>query len=92
MALVPAKCTQCGGDIEVDDTHDAGICQHCGTPFITEKAINNYTTNITNNIVNNFNDANITFVNTTDIDAKITAAEKFVNSGFLEKLEVFSQN
>ena len=52
MALVPAKCTQCGGTIEVDDTKEAGICTHCGTAFITEKAINNYTTNynITNNI------------------------------------------
>ena len=52
MALVPAKCTQCGGTIEVDDTKEAGICKHCGTAFITEKAINNYTTNynITNNI------------------------------------------
>lgn len=49
MALVPAKCTQCGGNIEVDNTHEAGICQHCGTPFITEKAINNYNTFITNN-------------------------------------------
>lgn len=52
MALVPAKCTQCGGTIEVDNTKEAGICKHCGTAFITEKAINNYTTNynITNNI------------------------------------------
>lgn len=49
MALVPAKCTQCGGSIEVDDTHEAGICKFCGTPFITEKAINNYNTFITNN-------------------------------------------
>lgn len=47
MALVPAICTQCGAQIEVDDTHEAGICKHCGTAFITEKAINNY--NITNN-------------------------------------------
>lgn len=52
MALVPAKCTQCGGQIEVDDSKEAGICKHCGMPFITEKAINNYTTtyNVTNNV------------------------------------------
>lgn len=48
MALVPAKCTQCGGNIEVDDTHEAGICKFCGTSFVTEKVINNY--NVTNNI------------------------------------------
>lgn len=44
MALVPAICTQCGAQIEVDNTHEAGICKFCGTPFITEKAINQYST------------------------------------------------
>lgn len=48
MALVPAKCTQCGGQVEVDDSKEAGICKHCGMPFITEKAITNYVTNVTN--------------------------------------------
>lgn len=52
MALVPAICTQCGAQIEVDNTHEAGICKFCGTPFITEKAINQYTSvhNVTQNI------------------------------------------
>ena len=50
MALVAAICTQCGANIEVDNSKDAGICQHCGTAFITEKAINNYITNISNNL------------------------------------------
>ena len=52
MALVPAICTQCGAQIEVDNTHEAGICKFCGTPFITEKAINQYSTihNVTQNI------------------------------------------
>lgn len=43
--MKPAICTQCGGRIEVDETKEAGICAHCGTAFITEKVINNYTTN-----------------------------------------------
>lgn len=60
MGFVAAKCTQCGANIEVDDTKEAGICQHCGTAFITEKAINNYNTYITNN--NNFAGANINIV------------------------------
>ena len=61
MPLVAAKCTQCGANIEVDDTKEAGICKYCGTAFITEKAINNYTnyitnnTNISANVVNVFN-------------------------------------
>ena len=53
MALVPAVCTQCGAAIEVDNSKEAGICKHCGTAFITEKAINNYVTNNVNNITNN---------------------------------------
>lgn len=50
MALKPAICTQCGGKIEVDDSKEAGICQFCGTAFVTEKVINKYVTqNITQN-------------------------------------------
>lgn len=49
MGLVAAKCTQCGANIKVDDTKDAGICEFCGTPFVTEKVINNYNTYVTNN-------------------------------------------
>ena len=50
MPFVPAICTQCGAPIVVDDTKEAGICNHCGTAFITEKAIYNY--NYVNNITN----------------------------------------
>ena len=57
MGFVAAKCTQCGANIEVDDTKEAGICKFCGTAFVTEKAINNYNTYVTNN--NNFAGANI---------------------------------
>lgn len=62
MPLVAAKCTQCGANIEVDDTKEAGICKYCGTAFITEKVINNYNTYITNNYTtnNNFVGANVT--------------------------------
>ena len=42
MGFIPAKCTQCGADIDVDDSMDAGICEYCGTAFVTEKVINNY--------------------------------------------------
>lgn len=54
MPLVPAKCTQCGANLEVDSEKECAICTACGTPFITEKAIvnyvthNTYTTNVTN--------------------------------------------
>lgn len=57
MSLVPAICTQCGAKIEVDDTHEAGVCKHCGMAFITEKVIKKYeiTNNIEANVVNIYN-------------------------------------
>ena len=50
MPLVKAQCTNCGAALEVDNAKDAAICPYCRMPYIVEKAINNYTTNITNNI------------------------------------------
>lgn len=43
MPFVPAKCTECGAILKVDQSKDAAICQHCGAAFVVEKAINNYT-------------------------------------------------
>lgn len=64
MGFIAARCTQCGAEIEVDDTKEAGICKYCGTPFITEKVINNYNTYITNNEIHNY--AGATIVTTPD--------------------------
>jgi len=50
MALVAAKCTECGAAIEVEDTKDAGICSFCGTAFITQKVINQHHTHVTKHI------------------------------------------
>ena len=47
MGLVNAKCPNCGANIKIDADKEAGICEFCGSAFITEKAISNY--NITNN-------------------------------------------
>lgn len=48
MGFIPARCTQCGAEINVDDTKDAGICEHCGTPFVTEKVIKNFNIYVSN--------------------------------------------
>ena len=32
--------------IKVDENNEAGICEYCGTAFITEKVINNYYTSM----------------------------------------------
>lgn len=50
MPLVNAKCTNCGAPLQVDNTHEAAVCQYCGSAFIVEKAIQNYNYHITNNI------------------------------------------
>lgn len=47
MALVNAKCTNCGGALQVDDDKEAAICPFCDSAFIVEKAVQNF------NIINN---------------------------------------
>ena len=42
IELVPAVCTQCGASLQVDPNLEAAVCKYCNTPFIIEKAINNY--------------------------------------------------
>lgn len=75
MPFVPAKCTQCGANIEVDSSKDAGICKYCGTAFITEKAINNY--NIT--VTNNYDGANINIIGG-NIDNLLTLAQAAIDA------------
>lgn len=78
MAFVPAKCTQCGANIEVDDSHEAGICKYCGTAFVTEKAVNNYH--------NSFNIQNATIhVTGLDINNLLLRAAQFEEQNNDEK-------
>lgn len=44
MPLVQVKCTNCGANLEIDNTLDAAVCPYCNVPFVVEKAINNYNT------------------------------------------------
>lgn len=60
MALVQAKCTNCGANIEVDQTKEAGICPYCNTAYITQKAIINYNSTIINNYSISAETVNIT--------------------------------
>ena len=84
MAMVAAKCTQCGANITIDETKEAGICEFCGTAFITEKAINNY------NITNNVNIANAT-INITggDIENLLLRAKQYEECGDYEKAKEY---
>ena len=42
VKFVPAVCPKCGGQLEVDPSQEAAVCKYCGTPFIVDKAIQNY--------------------------------------------------
>ena len=37
MPLVNAKCTNCGGTLQVDAAKEAAVCPFCGSAFIVEK-------------------------------------------------------
>lgn len=78
MSLVVAKCTQCGANIEVDPDKEAGICPNCGTAFITEKVIHNYT------ITNNMNIANATF--TIEKEREVYDREVFIARAYSKYL------
>lgn len=73
MALIPARCTQCGANIEVDDKREAGICKYCGTAFITTKAITYY---------NNTSEVNIQnakfYIHDNKVKESIDKAEAFI--------------
>ena len=75
MALVAAKCTMCGSSIKVDDSQEKGVCEHCGTEFITEKVIINH------NTINIDKSTNIYFGESTDAKVK-KDLEKSVNCRF----------
>ena len=63
--LVPAKCTNCGGQLDVDASQQAAVCPYCNTAFIVEQAINNF--NVKN--IENMNIANAT-INVQGVDVK----------------------
>ena len=69
--LTNAKCTNCGAMLTVDEQLDAAICQHCGSAFIVEKAINHYRVSNT--------------INANTVNVYTTAEDFVVRSGVLEK-------
>ncbi len=43
MALISLKCTNCNGDIELDDSREFGFCMYCGTKVMITRDVNNIT-------------------------------------------------
>lgn len=87
MGLVAAKCPECGANISIDESKDAGICEYCGTAFVTEKVINNNYFNIINN--NDLRGANI-IVNSDgeSIDGIIHLVKKELQEDILNITEI----
>lgn len=82
MPLVDAKCTNCGAPLKIDNSKDAAICEHCGSAFIVEKAINNY-----NNTINVDNATiNVTGLN---INNLIARADQFAQEGDVKKAKEY---
>ena len=69
MALVIAKCTGCGANINVDDSKRSGICEFCRAEFVTQDVIKN------THITKNFAGANINIVKE-DVESLLIMARK----------------
>lgn len=91
MPLVPAICTQCGARLEVDPNCEAAICKYCNTPFITEKAINNYNTTYVTNIGHLH--ADVLHINDdSSRDSRVKSGETFLKfNDYTSAEEVFSK-
>lgn len=48
MAFVAAKCTSCGGTLQVDNSKKAAICPYCGSAYVVQDAVNNYMMSVQN--------------------------------------------
>jgi len=70
MPLVPAKCSNCGAVLKIDSGLEAAVCEFCKTPFIVEKAINNYTTTL------NIENANIQVAGGKSVDEALEDIKK----------------
>ncbi|MBO4428647.1 MAG: hypothetical protein J5832_01700 [Clostridia bacterium] len=67
----------------MDDSKEAAICPFCNTPYIVEKAINNYITTITNNI----QAQNVTIVGGKDFNQIFNAAKALLGVSLQKGIE-----
>jgi tetratricopeptide (TPR) repeat protein len=95
--LVPAKCPDCGGFVEVDSEKRLGICQHCGNPFVVEEAVQTFNTyyNTTNNYNTNHNYGEGAVVNVYEnqnsVDSFIKRAFTFLGDGSFAKADEYCE-
>lgn len=80
MPFVNAKCPNCGGSLQVDNSKRAAICPFCKEAYTVEDAINNYVTNYNTNVEHLHADV----VNINDeksVDSRLHAADTFMSLG-----------
>ncbi len=89
--LVPAKCTSCGAQLEVDSTQQAAICPYCNSAYIVEQAINNFQVNMSGNM--NISNATINVVNSnTNLENLFARAEEYKKQGnYVAALEYYNR-
>jgi DNA-directed RNA polymerase subunit RPC12/RpoP len=80
MALVKAKCTECGAPIEVNPNAKVLVCRYCGSEFIVQDAINNININSENMAINqNFSGANVVINNNVTATQKAKTVKLIIN-------------
>ena len=87
MPIVQAKCTNCGGTLQVDNTQRAAICPYCNQAYVVEDAINSFVTNIDNLHVENLH-----VMDDRTARARMEAGEAFLKiHHYKEAQEAFSE-
>ena len=87
MPIVQAKCTNCGGSLQVDNAQKAAICPYCNQAYVVEDAINNFVTNIDNLHVENLH-----VMDDRTAQARMEAGEAFLKiHHFKEAQDAFAE-
>lgn len=85
MPFVQAKCPNCGGFLAVDSSKDAAVCQFCNTPFIVEKAVNNYNVTVSGSVVIDAGSSNINIGNGPSVENLIIRGNDYLKDGNYDK-------
>ncbi|WP_027397965.1 zinc ribbon domain-containing protein [Anaerovibrio lipolyticus] len=48
--FVPAKCTNCGGTLQVNPEEKTAVCKYCNSNFLVDQAVKNYNIHVNGNI------------------------------------------
>lgn len=87
VKFVPAKCTNCGGALQVNPTQEAAICPFCNQPYIIEKAINNYKLSVSGNVI--IEKATLKVEGSPSINNLLERAKVFEKEGDIETAKVY---